>query len=130
MSPKKRRRAPPANAEIVREQIQLMKTEKELKTTLEQVNEQINKLLVSHEMISWVQFNWFMVFLSKLQVEELQLKSALARSRSTQLHTTTPKVEPINAVYQFDSPINVINEQKLNLFPGKCSQSIEEYDEE
>lgn len=52
MSPKKRKRAPPANAEIVREQIQLMKTEKELKTTLEQVNEQINKLLVSHEMIS------------------------------------------------------------------------------
>lgn len=51
MSPKKRKRAPPANAEIVREQIQLMKTEKELKTTLEQVNEQINKLLVSYEMI-------------------------------------------------------------------------------
>lgn len=49
MAPKKRKRAPPANAEIVREQIQLLKTEKELKTTLEKVNEQINKLLVYNQ---------------------------------------------------------------------------------
>lgn len=63
------------------------------------------------------------------QVEELELKSALARSQSTQMYATTPKQEPINPVYQFDS-VNVINEQKLNLFPGTSSQSIEEYDED
>lgn len=60
------------------------------------------------------------------QVEELQLKSALAKNQSTQ--SSTPKVEPVNAIYQFDS-VNVINEQKLNLLPG-CSQSVEEYDDE
>lgn len=62
-------------------------------------------------------------------MEELELKSALARSQSTQMYAATPKQEPINPVYQFDS-VNVINEQKLNLFPGTSSQSIEEYDED
>lgn len=47
MSQKKKKQVPPANAEIIREQIQLVKTEKELKSALENVNEQINKLLVS-----------------------------------------------------------------------------------
>lgn len=47
MAPKKKKRAHPANTEIVREQIQLVKAEKELKKTLENINEQINKLLVS-----------------------------------------------------------------------------------
>lgn len=51
---------------------------------------------------------------------------------STQSQTrATPKIEPINPVYQFDS-VNVINEQKLNLnlLPANCSQSIEEYDDD
>lgn len=43
----KRKQAPPANAEILREQIQLLQTEKDLKKTLEKVKDQINKLLVS-----------------------------------------------------------------------------------
>ncbi|XP_055300971.1 uncharacterized protein LOC129567743 [Sitodiplosis mosellana] len=106
MSPRKKR-GPPANAEILREQIQLLQTEKELKKSLETIKDHINKLLV----------------------EELELKSALARSQSTQMYTATPKQEPINPVYQFDS-VNTINEQKLNLFPAQRNQSIEEYDEE
>lgn len=125
MAPKKRKRAPPANAEILREQIQLLKTEKELKTTLEKVNEQINKLLVSNTENSLNERLLIYGFFC-FKVEELQLKSALAKSQSTQ--SSTPKVEPINAVYQFDS-VNVINEQKLNLLPG-CSQSVEEYDDD
>lgn len=36
----------PQNAEIVREQIQLLQTEKELKKSLEKVKDHINKLLV------------------------------------------------------------------------------------
>lgn len=59
-------------------------------------------------------------------MEELQLKSALARNCNKQ--SSAPKIEPINPVLQCDS-VNVINEQKLNLFPG-YSQSIEEYDED
>lgn len=48
MSPKKKKKQPPsANTEILREQIQLVKAEKEIKFALEKVNEQINKLLVS-----------------------------------------------------------------------------------
>lgn len=48
MSPKRKKRSPPANAEIIREQILLLKTEKELKSSLEKIKENINKLLVSH----------------------------------------------------------------------------------
>lgn len=54
MSSKKKKQPPSANTEILREQIQLVKAEKELKSALEKVNEQINKLLVStskYEMI-------------------------------------------------------------------------------
>lgn len=47
MSAKKRKAPPSANTEILREQIQLVKAEKELKLALEKVKEQINKLLVS-----------------------------------------------------------------------------------
>lgn len=43
---KKKQQPPPANAEIIREQIQLMQTEKELKLALEKVKDNINKLLV------------------------------------------------------------------------------------
>lgn len=44
---RKKKRAPPANAEIFREQIQLLQTEKELKKSLEKVKDHINRLLVS-----------------------------------------------------------------------------------
>lgn len=47
MSSKKKKQPSSANTEILREQIQLVKAEKELKSALEKVNEQINKLLVS-----------------------------------------------------------------------------------
>lgn len=47
MAPKKKKQPPTANIEILREQIQLVKAEKELKSALEKVKEQINKLLVS-----------------------------------------------------------------------------------
>lgn len=63
------------------------------------------------------------------QVEELELKSALARTKNPQLHTKTPKVEPVNPTYQFDS-VNVVNEQKLDLFLDNFNQSMEEYDDE
>ncbi|XP_031626738.1 uncharacterized protein LOC116343015 [Contarinia nasturtii] len=106
MPPRKKKQVPPANAEIIREQIQLLKTEKELKESLHKIKDHIHKLLV----------------------EELELKSALAQS--TQVYETTPKQEPTNTVYQFDSPVNVINEQKLDLFTGQSSQGMEEYDEE
>lgn len=67
---------------------------------------------------------------SNSKVEELQLKSALTLMNSSQSQAT-PKVEPINPVYQFDS-VNVINEQKLNLnlLPANYSQSMEEYDDD
>lgn len=41
-----KKQAAPAVSEIIREQIQLAKTEKELKTLLEKVNDHINQLLV------------------------------------------------------------------------------------
>lgn len=64
------------------------------------------------------------------QVEELELKSARTRTNNQQMHkTAATKVEPVNPTYQFDS-VNVINEQKLNLFPSKFNQSMEEYDDE
>lgn len=44
-----KKRSPPANAEILREQIQLLQTEKELKKTLEKVKDQMNRLVVSFE---------------------------------------------------------------------------------
>lgn len=44
---KKKKKQPPANAEILREQIQLMQTETELKKSLETIKDHINKLLVS-----------------------------------------------------------------------------------
>lgn len=47
MSSKKKKQPPSANTEILREQIQLVKAEKELKLALEKVKEQMNKLLVS-----------------------------------------------------------------------------------
>lgn len=65
-------------------------------------------------------------------MEELQLKSALTRINCSQSQVNaTPKTEPINPAYQFDS-INVINEQKLdlNLLPANYNQSIEEYDDD
>lgn len=65
-----------------------------------------------------------------VQVEELELNSALATSRAPRSsNTATPKIEPINSSEQFDA-VNVINEQKLDLFTGKSSQTMEEYDEE
>lgn len=42
-----KKRAPPANSEIIREQIQLLAAEKELMATLDNIKDQINKLLVS-----------------------------------------------------------------------------------
>lgn len=47
MSPKKKKQSPSANIEILREQVQLAKAEKELELALEKANEQINKLVVS-----------------------------------------------------------------------------------
>lgn len=44
-----KKRAPPANSEIIREQIQLLAAEKELKATLDNIKDQINKLLVCLE---------------------------------------------------------------------------------
>lgn len=44
---KKKKKQAPANAEILREQIQLMQTETELKKSLETIKDHINKLLVS-----------------------------------------------------------------------------------
>lgn len=38
-------------SEIVREQIQLVKTEREIKTLLDKINDQINQLLVNFESI-------------------------------------------------------------------------------
>lgn len=46
MPPKKKKKGQPANAEILREQIQLLQTEKELKVTLQTIKDHINKLLV------------------------------------------------------------------------------------
>lgn len=63
------------------------------------------------------------------QVEELELKSALARNQNQKINIPPPKIEPVKPVYHFDS-VHVINEQKLNLFTGNCNQSVEEYDEE
>lgn len=42
-----KKQSTPIMSEIIREQIQLVKTEKELKSLLEKVNDQINQLLVS-----------------------------------------------------------------------------------
>lgn len=42
-----KKRSPPANSEIIREQIQLLTAEKELMATLDNIKDQINKLLVS-----------------------------------------------------------------------------------
>lgn len=47
-SPKKTKKQQPTNTEILCEQIQLLKTEKELKISLEKVKEHINKLLVRY----------------------------------------------------------------------------------
>lgn len=47
--PRRKKRVPPANAEILREQIQLLQTERELKKSLEKVKDHINKLLVGLE---------------------------------------------------------------------------------
>lgn len=44
---KGKKKQAPANAEILREQIQLMQTETELKKSLETIKDHINKLLVS-----------------------------------------------------------------------------------
>lgn len=46
MSSKKRKRNTPANADILREQINLVQTEKELKSALETIKENMNRLLV------------------------------------------------------------------------------------
>lgn len=47
-SPKKTKKQQPTNTEILCEQIQLMKTEKELKISLEKVKDHINKLVVRY----------------------------------------------------------------------------------
>lgn len=47
MATRKKKQLPKANTEIIREQIELAKTEKELKLALEKVKDNINKLLVS-----------------------------------------------------------------------------------
>lgn len=67
MSPtkKKKKQPPSANTEILREQIQLVKAEKELKLALEKVNEQVNKLLVSTPTkMEWFEVlkNWLILF--------------------------------------------------------------------
>lgn len=62
-------------------------------------------------------------------MEELELKSALANSRAPRSNIATPKMEPMTSGERFDA-INVINEQKLDLFTGKSNQTEEEYDEE
>lgn len=42
-----KKKSPPANSEIIQEQIRLLKAEKELMATLDNIKDQINKLLVS-----------------------------------------------------------------------------------
>lgn len=59
----------------------------------------------------------------------MELKSTLARSQTSQTYTAAPKQEPVNPVIHFDA-VNIINEQKLNLFPAKCNESEEEFDED
>lgn len=47
MAPKNKKKVPPANAEIVREQLQLMQTKKLLEESLKKVKDNINKLMVN-----------------------------------------------------------------------------------
>lgn len=123
-------------SEIVREQIQLVKTEREIKALLHKINEQINELLVSancfadqsQQTIGTKRCFTLRVCIFSFQVEELQLKSALISQNPNAENIDATTSFHQNAVDHFDAA-NIINEQNLNLHATQKRDPYEEDDE-
>lgn len=121
-------------SQIIVEQLQLMKTEKDLKELLEKVNNQINELIVSiqcfggsramQSSISMGSNGEF--FLILFQVEELQLKSGLVEVMQKPSKTESDGPSDTRFTIDNNDPIS-INKQNLNLFTA--TRTDEEFDD-
>lgn len=113
---RQRKKQPAGTTVIVREQIQLVKAEKEIQEALKQIGQYRNRLVVSvsarrlatavHSVQGDVHKSAFCS-----QVEELELKAQLARNTK---QPVTPKVEPTNMYANYNKP-DIINAQSINV---------------
>lgn len=128
-------------SELMQEQLEIVKTERELKEMVNQINAYLNVLLV--------RFIFNLIFLIKthplfiyLQVEKLQLQSneidfsnhkkqrkpGTSSSSSSSVATNTPNTT--SNIIPFNEEVNELRQMELNLNVNPSNQEIEEEEEE
>lgn len=113
---RQKKKQPAGTTAIVREQIQLVKAEKEIQEALKQIGQYRNRLVVSvsarrlatavHSLQGHDHKEAF-----GSQVEELELKAQLSRNTN---QSVTPKVEPANMYANYNKP-DIINARSINV---------------